>query len=74
MLPTIKLVALFCAFLLLGGFIGFGLGIKTTIKAAVEIIPYFTNITIDERAINDALFSYQTHIKTQCISTLQPKA
>ena len=38
------------------------MGVETTIKRAVKILPIFTNITINEQMINDALYRYNNNI------------
>lgn len=66
MIPTRKLAATFLIVFLIGGIlgcaVGFGLGIKATIKSAMKILPYFANVTINEEAINMALFQYENRI------------
>jgi len=42
--------------------LGFMMGVDTTIKRAVKILPIFTNITINEQHIHDALFRYNNNI------------
>jgi len=44
--------------------LGFAVGVDTTINKAVKLIPYFTNISIDENAIHDALFKYNSQVSS----------
>jgi hypothetical protein len=48
--------------LLIGGGIGFTLGIQTTIHALAKVVPMFVDIQIDEQALNDALFKYNNRL------------
>ena len=38
------------------------MGVDITIRKAVKMLPIFTNITINEQVINDALFRYDNNI------------
>ena len=49
--------------ILIGYPIGIASGIHMTIKAGISILPMFTNITIKEEVVKDALFNYQDKIK-----------
>jgi len=42
--------------------LGFLHGVHVTISEIVKIIPLFTNITINEPMINDAIFRYKNNI------------
>lgn len=68
-----KIIVIFILGLLLGfgfGFlVGFGEGIHQTIEAAVQIIPIFAKVEINETTLNDALFRYKNHL----ITDLRPK-
>lgn len=69
---TNKIIVIAFIFFLVGGLIGgiagFSLGIKSVIKAGLSLLPIFTNISINEQAVNDALYKYKNNIK-ECIKT-----
>lgn len=71
----IKLIAVSLMIgLLIGAALGMYYGIYITIDRAMKIIPIFTNITINEQAVYDALFRYHNNIgQLRCTSTLQLK-
>jgi hypothetical protein len=42
--------------------VGFAKGVSVTIRSAIDILPNFTNISINEQAMRDALFQYKERI------------
>ena len=59
---VIGLIAVFALGFLIGFIFGFEAGIQVVIKKGVEVARIFTNISINEDLMRDAIFSYEHHI------------